>query len=120
MKFPDQAPVTDAKKDDLRKRIIRLGIDLALVTVRFARGSGPGGQKVNKTSNVVILTYPPLEITVKSGRERSRAINTFLALRRLADAVAQKVDPESSTTNQRAAKIAKQKKRRRRRHVGKR
>ena len=115
MKFPEQAPVTEAKKEALRRRVHLLGVDLTLVEVRFARGSGPGGQKVNKTSNVVILSYPPLDITVRSSRDRSRAINAFLALRSLVDAIEQRVDPGASRKNLAAAKLAKQKKRRRRR-----
>ena len=40
----------------------------------FARGGGKGGQKVNKTSNCVVLRYPPMELTVRSSRERKRTL----------------------------------------------
>ena len=50
MKFPADSPVTAKKLDDLRERIARLGVDMALVDESFIRSSGPGGQKANKTA----------------------------------------------------------------------
>ena len=107
--------MTEEKKERLRRRIERLRVDLEAIEVTFARGTGPGGQKVNKTSNVVVLRYPPLGMTVRSSRERSRAINTFLALRALVDAIEERTHPETSERARIAAKVAKQKKRRKRR-----
>jgi hypothetical protein len=47
------------------------------------RGSGPGGQKRNKTSNSVRLTHLPTGISVISGESRSQAQNKTRAVRRL-------------------------------------
>jgi len=87
MKFPADSPVTAAKLNLLRERIARLGIDLAEVQESFIHTGGPGGQKINKTASGVRLAYPPLGIQVRWGRERSRAVNRFLALRALVDAI---------------------------------
>jgi len=115
MKFPDQAPVTPRKKEELRTRIARLGVDLSLVEASYVRASGPGGQKVNKTSSAVVLCYPPLELVVKWSRERSRALNQFLALRELVDEIEEKVSPETSERVKERARIRARKAKRRRR-----
>ncbi|MHC4859918.1 MAG: peptide chain release factor family protein [Planctomycetota bacterium] len=115
MKFPADAPVTDRKKDDLRERIERLRVDLGEVDEQFVRARGPGGQKVNKTSSAVVLRYPALSLTVKWSRERSRALNRFLALRELVDEIEERVSPETSERLKERARIRERKRRRRRR-----
>ncbi|PXF47907.1 putative peptide chain release factor [Gracilariopsis chorda] len=45
----------------------------------FVRGSGSGGQKVNKTSNCVMLKHIPSGIIVKCQQTRSREQNRRLA-----------------------------------------
>ncbi len=85
MNFPHGAPVTPAKLNDLRERISRLGIDLPAVQETFVKGGGKGGQKINKTSNAVRLSY--IGFNIKVQRERSRELNRFLALRELVDRV---------------------------------
>jgi hypothetical protein len=47
------------------------------------RGSGPGGQKRNKTSNAVRLTHLPSGLMVTATESRSLALNKLHALRRL-------------------------------------
>ena len=47
------------------------------------RGSGPGGQKRNKTSNTVRLTHMPTGTAVTAGESRSLSENKLRALRRL-------------------------------------
>lgn len=51
----------------------------------FVRGSGRGGQKINKTNNCVYLIHEPSGIVVRCHREREREINRFLARRALCD-----------------------------------
>ncbi len=115
MRFPDQAPVTPRKKQELRERIQRLGIDLEAVEASYVRASGPGGQKVNKTSSAVVLRYAPLEIVVKWARERSRALNQFLALRELVDEVEVRVSPETSERLREQARVRARKARKKKR-----
>jgi hypothetical protein len=47
------------------------------------RGSGPGGQKRNKTSNAVRLTHTPTGVSASAGESRSLSENKLYALRRL-------------------------------------
>ncbi len=57
---------------------------------RFVLGSGPGGQKVNKTSSTVRLYHAPSGLTVKVGESRSRELNRWLARRELAEKILEK------------------------------
>ncbi|KJZ74188.1 hypothetical protein HIM_06419 [Hirsutella minnesotensis 3608] len=50
----------------------------------FLKGSGPGGQKINKTSSAVQLKHIPTGIVVKSQATRSRSQNRNHARRLLA------------------------------------
>ncbi|RYP77027.1 hypothetical protein DL771_001317 [Monosporascus sp. 5C6A] len=51
----------------------------------FLKGSGPGGQKINKTNSAVQLKHVPTGIVVKSQATRSRSQNRTIARRLLAD-----------------------------------
>ena len=51
--------------------------------VDATRGSGPGGQKRNKTSNLIRLTHLPTKLQVVAGESRSQAENKLFALRRM-------------------------------------
>ena len=123
MRFPDDAPVTPEKRAALKDRLARLGIALEEVDEKAVKGSGPGGQKVNKTSSGVLLRYPlrvpsqpaPEQLTIKWTRERHHALNRFLALRELADEVEARVSPETSERLRAAERTRKQKDRARRR-----
>jgi protein subunit release factor B len=59
----------------ISERLAALGISLADVEERFIRGSGPGGQKINKTSSTVCLRHRPTGLEVRSQRERSQSAN---------------------------------------------
>lgn len=97
------------KLEELRSRILRLGVDLRLVEESFSRGGGKGGQKVNKTSNRVQLSYPPLGIRVACQRERKRSLNRFLALRELVDRIEMRVSPETSERLQEIERLRRRK-----------
>ncbi|KAL8674358.1 MAG: hypothetical protein Q9168_001218 [Polycauliona sp. 1 TL-2023] len=51
----------------------------------FLKGSGPGGQKINKTSSAVQLKHLPTGMVVKSQATRSRSQNRSIARRLLSD-----------------------------------
>ncbi|KAJ8115697.1 hypothetical protein OPT61_g2726 [Boeremia exigua] len=51
----------------------------------FLKGSGPGGQKINKTSSAVQLKHIPTGIVVKYQDTRSRAQNRKIARKLLQD-----------------------------------
>jgi protein subunit release factor B len=64
---------------DLLLRMGRLGISRDDLVESFVRGSGHGGQKVNKTSSTVRLRHVPTGIDVRCQEERSLAQNRYLA-----------------------------------------
>lgn len=82
--FPD--PV-DAP---LRARFVSLRVAPGEVTERFVRGSGAGGQKINKTSSTVWLRHEPTGTEVRCQRERSQAVNRQLAWMELAGKLEQR------------------------------
>ncbi|KAF3064646.1 hypothetical protein GL218_02282 [Daldinia childiae] len=51
----------------------------------FLKGSGPGGQKINKTNSAVQLKHLPTGLVVKSQATRSRSQNRVIARQLLAD-----------------------------------
>jgi protein subunit release factor B len=75
----------DIVEASLRRRFVALGVRPEEVEERFIRGSGAGGQKVNKTSSTVCLRHTPTGIEVRCQRERSQMINRQLAWTELAD-----------------------------------
>jgi|APFre7841882630_1041343.scaffolds.fasta_scaffold09882_3 protein subunit release factor B len=110
-------PISRPKQQELEERLQVLGIRREEVLEQFVRASGPGGQKVNKTSSAVYLKHLPSGIEVKAQKDRSQLINRFLAWRLLAD----KVEARKTGKDPRAAerdRLRKQKQRRRRKTRG--
>jgi protein subunit release factor B len=64
---------------DVRRRLEALGVKAVDVEERFIRGTGPGGQKINKTASTVWLRHGPTGVAVRCQRERSQATNRELA-----------------------------------------
>lgn len=108
-------PVTPAKADELTVRMSQLGIHEADLDESFIRGSGSGGQKVNKTSSCVYLLHRPSGLEVKCQRERSQAMNRYFARRELCDRLEARIKGAASARQQEAEKIRRQKRRRSRR-----
>ena len=81
----------------------------------FILGGGPGGQKTNKTSNVVRLSHEPSALSVRCGETRSRETNRWLARRMLAELILERELGRKSAARQAAEKIRRQKRRRSRR-----
>lgn len=81
----------------------------------FILGSGPGGQKTNKTSNVVRLSHEPSGLMVRCGETRSRETNRWLARRMLAELILEREHKRKSAARQAREKIRRQKRRRSRR-----
>ena len=75
--------VSEEKERWLRERMEALGIHQKDLEEKFIHSSGRGGQKVNKASTCVYLRHIPTGIEVKWMRERSQALNRFLARREL-------------------------------------
>ena len=66
-------------EQDVRRRLAALGVPPADFEERFVRGTGPGGQKINKTSSCVWLRHGPTGIETRCQRERSQVVNRALA-----------------------------------------
>jgi protein subunit release factor B len=69
----------------IQRRLDTLGVIPADVEEKFVRGSGPGGQKINKTSSTVCLRHRPTGVEVRVQRERSQAANRELAWQELCE-----------------------------------
>ena len=65
--------------EELEKKMSRLGIKEADLVERFIRGSGPGGQKINKTSSCVQIKHLISGIEVKCQKSRSLMTNRIKA-----------------------------------------
>jgi len=109
MNFNDFSAINPKKVSGLLARIASLHIDPALVEENFIRGSGSGGQKINKTSNAVQLKYPPLGLIVRCQRERRRSLNRFIALRELVDEIETRISPATSERLKKFKKMRKRK-----------
>ena len=106
------APVSAAKVKELERRMEILGIEEDDLEETFVRSSGPGGQKVNKTSSCVVLKHKPTGLVIKCMESRSRELNRFLARRRLVDRIAEEKDRSLSERQQEIERIRRQKRRR--------
>ncbi|KAJ5166405.1 peptide chain release factor-like protein [Penicillium canariense] len=65
----------------------RLKINDADLTISYLKGTGPGGQKINKTNSAVQIIHAPSGIVVKCQATRSRSQNEKIARQLLADKV---------------------------------
>ncbi|RYN75645.1 hypothetical protein AA0120_g11988 [Alternaria tenuissima] len=75
----------------------------------FLKGSGPGGQKINKTSSAVQLKHIPTGIVVKYQDTRSREINRKMARRILQDRIEEMELGEGARTRVKAREKSKKK-----------
>ncbi len=99
----------------LESRMSLLGIVASDLTEKFVRGSGSGGQKINKTSNCVFLKHTPSGIAIKCQIARSREMNRFLARRELCDQIEAVASGHATVKTQAIEKMRRQKRRRSRR-----
>lgn len=112
--------VTPQKEAELLRQMEACGLREEDIVESFVRGSGSGGQKINKTSSCVQLSHRSSGLEVKVQEARSQALNRFYARRRLCELLEAQILGKLSPEALRQEKIRKQKKRRRRRgaHTG--
>lgn len=88
-----------------RKKHVQLpprpSVDDAEIKHTFVKGSGPGGQKINKTNSAAQVTHLATGIVVKSQATRSKSENFKIAKRILAE----KVELLEKGGESRAAKV---------------
>ncbi len=107
--------ITAEKQEKLQMRMEALGISESDLDEHFIRGSGKGGQKINKTSSCVQLVHRPSGTEIRCQQTRSQADNRYWARRELCDRIEEKVLGDKSARQQAAEKIRRQKRRRSRR-----
>lgn len=94
------------------EKAVNLNIFPEDIEEKFIRGSGAGGQKVNKTNSCVWLRHGPTGLEVKIQEHREREANRKTAYRVLIDKIEDKMRGKASERMQKMFKIIKQKKRR--------
>lgn len=87
----------------------RLKVSEEEIEESFLKGSGPGGQKINKTNSAVQLKHVPTGVVVKCQLSRSREENRKRARRLLADKLDIMRNGENSRYNLKAKDIAQKK-----------
>ncbi|KAL2871332.1 peptide chain release factor family protein [Aspergillus lucknowensis] len=87
----------------------RLKLSNADITTSYLKGTGPGGQKINKTNSAVQLIHKPTGIVVKSQATRSRSQNEKIARQLLADKVEQLLKGDESRVTLKAERKRKKK-----------
>jgi peptide chain release factor len=110
-----QFPVSETSLNDVKWRMKALGVCEADLDESFIHSSGPGGQNVNKVATCVVLVHRPTGTAVRCQRERSQAINRFLARRILVEKLEQRTMGARSEAEKKIWKTRKQKARRGRR-----
>lgn len=79
----------------------------------FVRGSGPGGQSINKTENNVQLLHKPTGIRVTCQETRSLAQNRKIARKLLVEKLDQMMNPGLSKEEMKRARQIERERRRR-------
>jgi protein subunit release factor B len=104
--------ITLQKQAELENRLKARGIRREDVIEKFLRSGGAGGQNVNKVATAVYLKHRPTGIEVKVQKERSQALNRFLAWRLLLEKIEEQSRRQKSARQQAIEKIRRQKRKR--------
>jgi peptide chain release factor len=94
------------------ERLQKMGVKKSDVVEKFIRSGGPGGQNVNKLATCVYLKHLPTGLEIKFSRERSQALNRFLAWRLLTEKLEAQILKVKTERQKEISKIRRQKKRR--------
>jgi protein subunit release factor B len=111
--------LSTAKEAELRVRMEKLGILDDDLVEKFIRGSGHGGQKINKTSSCVYLKHEPSGIEIKCQQDRSQTMNRYYARVALCEQLETITLGKKSAQQQAREKIRRQKRRQSRRQRNK-
>ncbi len=94
------------------KKASKLEILPSQITEQFIRGSGKGGQKVNKTSSTVYLKHLPSGIEIRCQKHREQSKNRISAYKLLIDKLESVKLGAQSKIAKKIFKIQKQKQKR--------
>jgi len=107
-----QYPVSPSKIRLLQNKMAALGLREWEFDETFVRASGAGGQNVNKVATCVVIRHVPTGLEARSQKERSQALNRFLAKRALVDKIEAVRLGRASRIRQEVEKIRRQKRKR--------
>lgn len=106
MNFPIEIPPFFLQK------ALELQINPADISEDFIRGSGKGGQKINKTSSCVLLRHQPTGIEVRCQKHREQSNNRLSAYKLLILKIEEKIKGVRSDRAHEIHKLRKQKRKR--------
>lgn len=106
MNFPIDLPIPTLQMAQ------ELKINPEDIEENFTRGSGHGGQKINKTSSAVQLRHVPTGIEVKVQKHREQSKNRLSAWKLLILKIEEREKGEESKIQQEIFKLRKQKQKR--------
>lgn len=98
--------------EHLQKKADSLRVYPHDITEQFVRGSGKGGQKINKTSSCVLLKHLPTGIEVRCQKHREQSKNRLSAYKLLILKIEEKILGRQSQKAQTIFKLRKQKQKR--------
>ncbi|XP_001605206.3 probable peptide chain release factor C12orf65, mitochondrial [Nasonia vitripennis] len=75
--------------------------------IQYVRGSGPGGQSTNKTSNNVVMKHLPTGLVIKCHETRSQTQNLKIAKEKLINKLDLLYNGEDAVENQKKKLLAK-------------
>ena len=104
--------VSEEKIRALKKKMEDLDIKEKDIKEKFILGSGPGGQKIQKSHSCVYIKHLPTNIEVKCQQDRMRETNRYFARKLLCEEIERRRYKEKSEKEKEIAKKRKQKKRR--------
>lgn len=99
-----------AKKQNQQNQKLKQLLDEDDIEETFVRGSGAGGQKINKTSNRVVLVHRPSGVRVECQDTRSLQQNRKIGRKRLLEKLDSHYNGESSKEQQKQQKLQIKKK----------
>jgi protein subunit release factor B len=98
--------------EEYQRKAQALGIKQEDLSEQFVRGSGKGGQKINKTSNTVLLRHLPTGLEVRVQRHRELFNNRLSAYKLLIKKIEEKKLGRQSEIQKKIFKLRKQKQKR--------
>lgn len=95
-----------------QQKIEKLQIQEADIVEQFIKGSGKGGQKINKTSSTVYLKHIPTSTEIKCQKYRERKLNRIAAYKLLIQKIELLKLGRESEISKKIFKLKKQKQKR--------